>query len=106
MDQHDLTTLAAQAKRAVGRQAVERPVYPLLRNMKRGVDRMADRKPRVDDACHAPPAPALQRNGHRDGQRSEEHTTELQSIMRISYAVFCLNKTKILVKHHAIHNTH
>src|SRR3546814_10216590 len=28
-----------------------------------------------------------------DGQRSEEHTSELQSLMRISYAVFCL-KTK------------
>src|SRR3546814_10547505 len=26
------------------------------------------------------------------GQRSEEHTSELQSLMRISYAVFCLNK--------------
>src|SRR3546814_9165681 len=26
--------------------------------------------------------------------RSEEHTSELQSIMRISYAVFCLKKTK------------
>src|SRR3546814_10468117 len=32
----------------------------------------------------------------RDGQkltRSEEHTSELQSLMRISYAVFCLKKT-------------
>src|SRR3546814_4123210 len=29
-----------------------------------------------------------------DGPRSEEHTSELQSLMRISYAVFCLkNKT-------------
>src|SRR3546814_5812323 len=27
--------------------------------------------------------------------RSEEHTSELQSLMRISYAVFCLNKKKI-----------
>src|SRR3546814_4411289 len=26
------------------------------------------------------------------GQRSEEHTSELQSVMRISYAVFCLKK--------------
>src|SRR3546814_9524389 len=26
------------------------------------------------------------------GQRSEEHTSELQSLMRISYAVFCLKK--------------
>src|SRR3546814_2483618 len=27
-------------------------------------------------------------------ERSEEHTSELQSLMRNSYAVFCLNKTK------------
>src|SRR3546814_6766312 len=27
-------------------------------------------------------------------QRSEEHTSELQSLMRTSYAVFCLKKTK------------
>src|SRR3546814_6543287 len=31
----------------------------------------------------------------RDGKRSEEHTSELQSLMRISYAVFCLKKKKI-----------
>src|SRR3546814_2420322 len=30
-----------------------------------------------------------------DGIRSEEHTSELQSLMRISYAVFCLEKKKI-----------
>src|SRR3546814_6697070 len=30
--------------------------------------------------------------------RSEEHTSELQSLMRISYAVFCLKKKKILIK--------
>src|SRR3546814_3130545 len=29
---------------------------------------------------------------HRARQRSEEHTSELQSLMRISYAVFCLKK--------------
>src|SRR3546814_7436035 len=29
------------------------------------------------------------------GHRSEEHTSELQSLMRISYAVFCLKKKKI-----------
>src|SRR3546814_2000352 len=31
------------------------------------------------------------------GRRSEEHTSELQSLMRISYAVFCLKKKN---KHH------
>src|SRR3546814_6491862 len=30
--------------------------------------------------------------------RSEEHTSELQSLMRISYAVFCLNKNKKVIK--------
>src|SRR3546814_5750201 len=34
--------------------------------------------------------------------RSEEHTSELQSLMRISYAVFCLKKKKTRNK---IHNT-
>src|SRR3546814_5139600 len=31
-------------------------------------------------------------NRWRNGERSEEHTSELQSLMRISYAVFCLKK--------------
>src|SRR3546814_4903411 len=31
--------------------------------------------------------------------RSEEHTSELQSLMRISYAVFCLKKKKTNKKH-------
>src|SRR3546814_9760695 len=40
--------------------------------------------------------------------RSEEHTSELQSLMRISYAVFCLKKKKQIkqinevIKHHDI----
>src|SRR3546814_2198003 len=33
-------------------------------------------------------------------QRSEEHTSELQSLMRISYAVFCLKKTNTTSTHH------
>src|SRR3546814_2209988 len=32
--------------------------------------------------------------GLGDPGRSEEHTSELQSLLRISYAVFCLKKTK------------
>src|SRR3546814_1680935 len=38
------------------------------------------------------PAEVMQRR--REEQRSEEHTSELQSLMRISYAVFCLKKKK------------
>src|SRR3546814_6641047 len=37
-----------------------------------------------------PPRRALQ---EEESGRSEEHTSELQSLMRISYAVFCLKKT-------------
>src|SRR3546814_8933308 len=59
--------------------------------------------------CREGPAAALQahfafrpktirRAGHEQGQirqnRSEEHTSELQSLMRISYAVFCLKNKK------------
>src|SRR3546814_2082286 len=36
------------------------------------------------------PSSCIQSNG----RRSEEHTSELQSLMRISYAVFCLKKKK------------
>src|SRR3546814_1828807 len=35
--------------------------------------------------------------------RSEEHTSELQSLMRISYAVFCLKKNN---KNHHLHTIH
>src|SRR3546814_8318344 len=38
--------------------------------------------------CPVPAKPGQQ----RPGARSEEHTSELQSLMRISYAVFCLKK--------------
>src|SRR3546814_7457395 len=57
----------------------------------------------VCEAFHGP-APDGQQAAHKDGvrkncyasnlRRSEEHTSELQSLMRISYAVFCLKKKK------------
>src|SRR3546814_1519372 len=37
------------------------------------------------------------RHARRPLGRSEEHTSELQSLMRISYAVFCLKKKKYLL---------
>src|SRR3546814_2917824 len=45
-----------------------------------------------DDLAHFQERGPLRR--HRR-PRSEEHTSELQSLMRISYAVFCLKKKKI-----------
>src|SRR3546814_9090710 len=42
-----------------------------------------------------------------DSRRSEEHTSELQSLMRISYAVFCLKKkTLTITPINNNHNTH
>src|SRR3546814_2575858 len=38
------------------------------------------------------PEPARADTSTEAGPRSEEHTSELQSLMRISYAVFCLKK--------------
>src|SRR3546814_6051111 len=44
------------------------------------------------------------RSHEQDGRRSEEHTSELQSLMRISYAVFCLKKKKEYAHHNSRHN--
>src|SRR3546814_5731421 len=55
--------------------------------------------PNLDESSglHNPSEPAAFRNGVRGirPRRSEEHTTELQSLMRISYAVFCLKKKTV-----------
>src|SRR3546814_2350268 len=37
-------------------------------------------------------------------RRSEEHTSELQSLMRISYAVFCLKKKKTLLTQYTLNH--
>src|SRR3546814_2064203 len=50
----------------------------------------ADDDPRAGAARH----PLSDRGRGAGGKRSEEHTSELQSLMRISYAVFCLKKKK------------
>src|SRR3546814_5986091 len=65
--------------------------------------RDADRHVHVRHAVEAPAEAADQVHHrveqgdllpHRRQHRSEEHTSELQSLMRISYAVFCLKKKK------------
>src|SRR3546814_7995230 len=52
---------------------------------------------RLPEVLLQPRQPAAGEQHDEDEQRSEEHTSELQSLMRLSYAVFCLNKknTKI-----------
>src|SRR3546814_10709947 len=46
------------------------------------------------------------RDAPRSRSRSEEHTSELQSLMRISYAVFCLKKKQIAHKVQAEQQNH
>src|SRR3546814_7692087 len=53
---------------------------------------------RVPDAAAEPPgADLFVFEPDELEQRSEEHTSELQSLMRISYAVFCLKKKKHII---------
>src|SRR3546814_10209481 len=65
--------------------------------------------------CRAAPARQRQQPGNHAHQpvirglpdrsrRSEEHTSELQSLMRISYAVFCLKKKKNKMRSTSTHN--
>src|SRR3546814_9802567 len=71
--------------------------------IQRGARRISDRDQRADRTQIARSRAHLSRGFERGdrqfraGQavhRSEEHTSELQSLMRISYAVFCLKKKK------------
>src|SRR3546814_3060403 len=63
-------------------------------------DRHGDRDDDREEASRCGNAGALEKDGRRIGvegkppPRSEEHKSELQSLMSISYAVFCLKKTK------------
>src|SRR3546814_2291966 len=68
------------------------PAHPHAARLRRPAGRKANRPRRPGHGPH-------DRAGvSPDGrERSEEHTSELQSIMRISYAVFCLKKKKIHV---------
>src|SRR3546814_3059172 len=62
----------------------------------RGLDRSGGYPSRgLRPARDARPRGAAQKPRLRRAPRSEEHTSELQSLMRISYAVFCLKKKKI-----------
>src|SRR3546814_18014889 len=70
------------------------------RGAERDLDLHVDRgvtDPRLTDEQRARARPLEHRDlarGQRQPERSEEHTSELQSLMRISYAVFCLKKKK------------
>src|SRR3546814_8581109 len=75
---HDRTRIEAGIVGPDGGEIVDRPLLGLAPDGTDHIDRV------------------VQPIGRADGQvdRSEEHTSELQSLMRISYAVFCLKKKK------------
>src|SRR3546814_1339163 len=59
------------------------------------IRRPAAKAPRREPHSHNPPMPGqIGELALVMAVRSEEHTSELQSLMRISYAVFCLKKKK------------
>src|SRR3546814_5626046 len=71
------------------RSGVPRSKLPLPRPSRRR--RALRRRPRLLNVLR------WRRSHDRRGFRSEEHTSELQSLMRISYAVFCLKKKKKII---------
>src|SRR3546814_1062447 len=70
------------------------PYTTLFRSPRRRRPDDADPRPcrRCSDHRSPPSDPRRMRHTPRHCLRSEEHTSELQSLMRISYAVFCLKK--------------
>src|SRR3546814_2814426 len=76
-----------------------RQVVPVFR---RPSDQSARQNPFQHQASRQP-----WRSGRRFvvPRRSEEHTSELQSLMRISYAVFCLKKKTTYSNHNTQYNT-
>src|SRR3546814_9646419 len=73
--------------------AVSGQTVPCL--LRQGVQRRCDRCLEQAEAAFAGVGNL---GSHRIRDRSEEHTSELQSLMRISYAVFCLKKKKSNIK--------
>src|SRR3546814_3515002 len=55
----------------------------------------AERQALADDPAREGVAVRVEPGALEADERSEEHTSELQSLMRISYGVFCLNKKEI-----------
>src|SRR3546814_3041979 len=86
-----------------GRHVRSRPSRPQRRRGRLAERLIEDGEAAVDlllrrgqRRCQADGAEPRRLGGNEiESERSEEHTSELQSLMRISYAVFCLKKKKI-----------
>src|SRR3546814_5756311 len=79
------------------RQWSERQIIDPLHRLTAEPQRQEDRR---DDQSEEDRQPAMRLADQGIPFRSEEHTSELQSLMRISYAVFCLNKKKKITEPH------
>src|SRR3546814_7875803 len=80
---HEMTDDVLPRTGSSGDGAISIPAAPVARST--GYIRQVD-----GGSCALPPVVA--QRGMGGAFRSEEHTSELQSLMRISYAVFCLKK--------------
>src|SRR3546814_1896557 len=85
------TLFRSRAARAAGRaqpahHRLQRPPGALERGEPRRVRRVRELRRGLQQPG------VLELHAHHADLRSEEHTSELQSLMRISYAVFCLKK--------------
>src|SRR3546814_6585575 len=78
--------------------AVSSPCSAIARNEPTGTSRLSasSRASRGDDSMML--LNSSPRSTPEASARSEEHTSELQSLMRISYAVFCLKKKKKITR--------
>src|SRR3546814_4620830 len=86
----------SRTSRSVGVRRFDDPDLRCLRQRKQveySVGRLMPPGRPLPDRFHATDIPT-RRDLFVPDFRSEEHTSELQSLMRISYAVFCLKKTK------------
>src|SRR3546814_1839287 len=63
-------------------------------------------RPPTNEELTTPDAQAVPARSDELLKGSEEHTSELQSLMRISYAVFCLKKKKYKLSKHNCELTH
>src|SRR3546814_10480335 len=82
------TTLFRSARAARARTRAHAPALDT------GDHRRARHRTAGQHAVLVPQRTAAPRRDHAGRARSEEHTSELQSLMRTSYAVFCLKKKK------------
>src|SRR3546814_8933572 len=87
--------LYADALTAEQTAAYERDGFLMLESVF-GPDEVAALLDEVKRMSADPSIVSLEEAITEPGSRSEEHTSELQSLMRISYAVFCLKKKKII----------